>query len=353
MTRDWPGRFASVAVITVVVAAAVGLVGARDTAGATLDTCDAQQSAAAQPTPTPAPTAAPTATPSARPGAAGRRARRAARRRNQQAARRRQQQQAQRARTAQLPEVESGAPRAVDPEGKPIAGAVELAFPFGREREPMTRLQAFQIPADMSLAAVTATVPFQDVTDEDGRPLAPSHLRAIVSPTGPGRVVTLSVCLDPDEPSEMRAGTYTGTALVGVGERFTSVTLEATVQDDRWLLILLFPLAGVVAGLFVRLFADQQSTDHIKRFRDVSKPRVIATVGAGLVVAFYSYRTIYLDDPTFYAGAGDLWRLTAETFAGTLAAKTLTDLAGQQRETVAEATAAKPTGNATQVTITT
>ena len=224
---------------------------------------------------------------------------------------------------------DSGLPRAVDAEGEPIAGAVQLAFTFGSDREPITRKQAFLIPEDMPLSAVTATVPFQDVTDADGKPLAASHLRAVVSHTGPGRVVTLSICLDPDRPTEMRAGTYTGTALIGDGERVTPVDVQATVQDDRLWLVIAFALAGVIGGLFVRLFADKKSVDHIHKLRRVGMPRIVTTVAAGLIVGFYSVRTIYLDDPTFYAGAGDLWRITAEVFAGTLAAKALSDLAGQ------------------------
>jgi hypothetical protein len=293
--------------IAVVLAVGLSAVVAADTmAQEPLDTCEEQQSKEANAvvvTPTPTPTRT--------------RARRA--------------QPRTLARGSQVTANESGLPRAVDSQGEPIAGAVELTFTFGSGREPITRRQAFLIPEDMSPGAVTTTVPFQDVTDEDGRPLPDSHLRAVVEHTGPGRVVTLSVCLDPDTPQEMRAGTYTGTALVGVADRVTPVALRATVQDDRWLLIVAFALAGVIGGLFVRLFADKQSTDHIKQMRHVSTPRVITTVVAGLIVAFYSIRTIYLDDPTFFAGAGDLWRITAETFAGTLAAKTISDLAGRQR----------------------
>ena len=226
---------------------------------------------------------------------------------------------------------ESGLPRPVDTQGEPVAGAVELTYAFGPERAPITRRQAFLIPEDMNPNAVTATVPFQDVIDEHGRPLSAAHLRAVVEPTGPGRVVTVAICLDPDSPTEMRAGTYTGTALVGVGERVAPVTIQATVQDDRLWLVIAFALAGVTGGLFIRLFADKQSTGHIDKLSKVSTPRIITTVAAGLIVAFYSIRTIYLDDPTFYAGAGDLWRITAETFAGTLAAKTLTDLGGLQK----------------------
>ena len=226
-------------------------------------------------------------------------------------------------------------PLPIDPQGEPVAGSVQLSYAFGSSREPMTRRQAFLVPDDMSPSAVTATVPFQDVTDQDGRPLSDAHLRGVVQHTGPGRVVTLAVCLDPDTPEEMRAGTYTGTALVGVGDRVTPVTLQATVQDDRLLLVIAFAAAGVLGGLFVRLFADTQ-LGHFEKLRDISTTRMVTTVVAGMIVGFYSIRTIYLDDPTFYAGAGDLWRVTAETFAGTLAAKTLSDLGGRQTK------AAKP-----------
>ena len=112
---------------------------------------------------------------------------------------------------------ESGLPRPVDTQGEPVAGAVELTYAFGPERAPITRRQAFLIPEDMNPNAVTATVPFQDVIDEHGRPLSAAHLRAVVEPTGPGRVVTVAICLDPDSPTEMRAGTYTGTARLASG----------------------------------------------------------------------------------------------------------------------------------------
>jgi hypothetical protein len=233
---------------------------------------------------------------------------------------------------AQPASMDDSGPVPIDSQGEPVAGSVQLTFTFGSDREPMTRRQAFLLPEGMSPSAVTATVPFQDVTDQDGRPLADAHLRGVVQHTGPGRVVTLAISVDPDAPEEMRAGTYTGTALVGVGDRMTPVTLQATVQDDRLWLVIAFAAVGVIGGLFVRLFADKQSLIHINALHEVSNPRIVVTVVAGMIVGFYSIRTIYLDDPTFYAGAGDLWRVTAETFAGTLAAKTLSDLGGKQTE---------------------
>lgn len=302
-------KHAAIAVGTLAAILGVVVLATGESAASALTTCQAQQSAGADAvvvTPTPATTTA-TATPvpTRREPAAG---------------------------MSQLTADESGLPQAVDSEGAPIAGAAQLVYPFGTDRDAITRRQAFLIPKDMNADKLTVTLPFQDVTDTEGRPLTAAHLRAVVQPIGPGRLVTVALCINPDHPTEMRAGTYSGTALFGVDERVTPVTLQATVQDDRWLIVFLCALAGLLAGLFIRLFADTQSTDALKRLRHVSWPRILATVGAGLVVAFYSYRTIYLDDPTFYAGTGDLWRVTAEVFAGTIAAKAITDLAGQQQE---------------------
>lgn len=313
-----------IAIAAAAVAAIVGVaaVGASESAGSSLRSCRQQQAGGAEAvvvTPTPTGTAAATPTPAATP---------APTRRNRRSRRRQRQAPAV---TSQLTADESGLPQAVDAEGEPVAGAAQLLYPFGADRDAITRRQAFLIPEDMNADRITVTLPFQDVTDGAGRPLTPAHLRAVVRPMGPGRLVTVSLCLNPTHPSEMRAGTYNGTALVGVDERVAPVTLQATVQDDRSLLVLLFGAIGLIGGLFVRLFADKQSTGHIERFRDVSRPRVIATLGAGAAVLVYSYNTIYLDDPTFHAGLENLWRVTAEVFTGTLAAKTLTDLAGQQK----------------------
>ena len=117
----------------------------------------------------------------------------------------------------------------------------------------------------------------------------------------------------------------------------TPITLQATVQDDRLGFVIGAALLGLIAGLYVRLFADKKTSDHVTRLRDVSRPRYAVRIAAGVVVAFYSIRTIYLDDPTFDAEAGELWRITAEVFAGTLAAKTLSDLTGTQKEPPAPA----------------
>ena len=49
----------------------------------------------------------------------------------------------------------------------------------------------------------------------------------------------------------------------------------------------------------------------------------------GREVAVKVLKQEYADDPTFRCSAPSLWRITAETFAGTLAAKAITDLAGR------------------------
>ena len=141
--------------------------------------------------------------------------------------------------------------------------------------------------------------------------------------------MTVAFCVDPMTPEEMPGGTYLGTALVGAGDRQTAVTLSATVQDDRWYRVILAALIGLVGGLWVKLFADTRS-DGLPNTRNANlrTTRTLVAVGAGLVTAFYSYRTIYADDPTFVASLDNLWRVTAEVFAGALAAKGLTDLAG-------------------------
>ena len=221
-------------------------------------------------------------------------------------------------------------PQPVDARAQPAEAQAELVYAFGDDREPLLHRQAFRVPAGMPIADVQVTIPFADFEDTTtSRPLPPGHLRAQVHPRGPGRLVTVAFCVDPMTPEEMPGGTYLGTALVGAGDRQTAVTLSATVQDDRWYRVILAALIGLVGGLWVKLFADTRS-DGLPNTRNANlrTTRTLVAVGAGLVTAFYSYRTIYADDPTFVASLDNLWRVTAEVFAGALAAKGLTDLAG-------------------------
>jgi hypothetical protein len=215
-------------------------------------------------------------------------------------------------------------PQPVNERGERVAGVAQLAYPFDDDRRPMVRHQPFSIPADMRRDKVRVTVPFGDLLDAQGRPLPSGQVKARVVRRGPGRLVTVGVCINPQLPGEMRGGTYTGAALVGVGDRVTPITLEATVRDDRWHFVGTAALIGVIAGLLFKFFAD---TASVGLRRNLTSPRILVAIAAGLVTGIYSYLTIYADDPTFHAEFKNLWRVTAEVFAGTLAAKALTDLA--------------------------
>lgn len=311
----------SIAVIAgaaVVTAVAVGFASTGEIAGASCQAQAQQQSVVVTPTPSGTETPAPPQPPRTK---ASNDETNAAREADSPAAA-----------ASQLTAEGSGRPQAVDAQGQPVAGAAQLVFVFGSDRDAITRRQAFLLPEGMKAEDITVTLPFQDVVDDEGHPLTPAHFRAVVGPAGPGLLVTIAFCLNPMTPSEMDPGTYTGTAFVGVDERVSAVSLQATVQDDRPGLVALFALAGVIGGLFIRLFADKRSSDRINSLHEVSASRIAVTVGTGLVVGFYSFRTIYLDDPTFDGNFGDLFRVTAEVFAGTLAAKTITDLAGKQEQ---------------------
>jgi hypothetical protein len=222
-------------------------------------------------------------------------------------------------------------PRPVNDRNESLAGLAQLNYRFAAYRRAMVRHQPFLVPAGMRTRDVTVTVPFSDIIDDDERPLDPRQVRATVTRRGPGRLVTVAICVNPQLPREMRGGTYTGAALVGTGSRVTPITLEATVRDDRWHYVALAALIGMVCGLFVKLFADSASPGLR---RNATSPRLLVAIGAGIVTAVYSFLTIYADDPTFVADFGDLWRVTAEVFAGTLAAKAITDLARPSRKAV-------------------
>ena len=316
-----PVRSGALAVGCVVVAALTVSIAAR---GATaeqdaLSTCDGLIAKAAEPAVVPAPaTTAPAAgdgDEAARPPPPQRPASRSAtQRRRTPAARRRA----------------AEGPQPVDARAQPAEAQAELVYAFGSDRDPLLHRQAFEVPSGMSPAAVEVTIPFADFEDvSSARPLPPGHLRAQVHPRGPGRLVSVAFCVDPMTPSEMPGGAFVATALVGAGDRQTAVTLSATVQDDRRYRVLLAALVGLVAGLFVKLFADTRSDGLPNtKWANFKTTRTLFAVAAGLVTAFYSYRTIYADDPVFVASLDNLWRVTAEVFAGAIAAKGLTDLAG-------------------------
>jgi len=234
-------------------------------------------------------------------------------------------------------------PRPVDARAEVREGAAGVRFAFGDGRAPLVRRQAFLLPQDMDPRDVRVTIPFGDSADGEGQPLPAGHVRAQVVGLGPGRLVSVGVCVNPQLPRELAGGTYTAGALVGAGERFAPMSVEVTVQDDRGWLVALAAFAGVAAGLFVKLYSDVATEGLPDRLvPNLWSSRMLVAVGAGLATGVYSYLTIYADDPTFVARFSDVWRVTAETFAGTLAAKALTDLAKPPRRP--DAGASRPDG---------
>jgi hypothetical protein len=183
-------------------------------------------------------------------------------------------------------------------------------------------------PADMPTADIDVTAPFGDVIDVNGKVVPYTQLAGAVTRRGPGRLFTVAACINPVEPAELSPGTYAGSILVGTGERQASIGLQATVQDDRWWRVADAALLGAIAGLFVKLFAETRTSGVEDRMRDHAKGvRFVVALGAAVVTAIYSILTIYLDDATFSATADNLWRITVEVFAGTLAAKAISDVA--------------------------
>jgi hypothetical protein len=227
------------------------------------------------------------------------------------------------------PGAKGSAPTAVDVQGQETKGAAQLTFPIGWHHAPMVRHQTFQLPASMDHSAVRVAA-VNDVQTTAGEVIPPSGLAARVLPAGAGPLATVAVCIDPDG---MVPGSYTGGLLVGTGSRMTPLSLQATVKDSRWWLAVLAALVGATAGLFVKLFADNRTWGSPKGLGGhLFSPRGLFTLGAAATVCVYSYLTIYADDPTFGCSAAGLWRITAETFAGTLAAKAITDLSRAQTE---------------------
>ena len=133
--------------------------------------------------------------------------------------------------------------------------------------------------------------------------------------------VTIVACVDPDGPGALRPGNYVGAAAITTPRgHAATVSLDITAQDSRWWLVLTFALGGGFAGILVKLLADRRSLGagagvefHPRRW----DARTWFAFAAGVATAIYSYLTIYADDPTFTAELGTLWRVAAETFAGT------------------------------------
>jgi hypothetical protein len=219
-------------------------------------------------------------------------------------------------------------PQPVDSRAQALAAPAQLTFPFGRDRSTLVRHQSFMVPADLPIGDITVTAPFGDVVDVDGKVVPYTQLAGEVTRRGPGRLFTVAACINPVVPAELSPGTYSGSILVGSDDRQASIGLQATVQDDRWWRIADAALLGAIAGLFVKLFAEARTSTGETRMRDHARGvRFAVAIGAAVVTAVYSILTIYLDDATFSATADNLWRITAEVFAGTLAAKAISDLA--------------------------
>jgi hypothetical protein len=221
---------------------------------------------------------------------------------------------------------------AIDAQGKPVQGVTQLKFTFGSDRTERIRRQTFRLPAGTGKSTVQAALinDFADSQNEQVMPSEDSQVAVGFQRTSPRGTVTLVVCIDPDGPGVLHPGSYVGAAAVttSTGPAAT-ISMQVTAQDPRWWLVLAFAFAGGLAGIVVKLFADSQTAGEKGIRQHVWTARTLVAVAAGLVTAVYSFLTIYADDPTFSADFGTLWRVAAETFAGTLAAKALTDLAGR------------------------
>ncbi len=229
-------------------------------------------------------------------------------------------------RARQASERGAAVPQPVDVQGRATEGLAQLTYPFARDREPMLRHQTFRLPEGLP-ASLVRVVAINDVQTGAGKTFPISQVSGQVVDVGQGRLVTVAVCLEPDG---VGPGTYSGGVLVGRGERVAPVTVSATLQDTRWGFVVLAALIGGIAGLGFKLFADKRAEwlpDAL--LKNVWSPRFAVALGAMFVTGLYSYLTIYADDSTFDANLANLWRVTAETFAGTVAAKAITDLAGR------------------------
>jgi len=223
---------------------------------------------------------------------------------------------------------------AVDAQGKPVQGNTTLRFTFGSDRDVRIRRQTLRLPAGTSRSTVQAAL-INDFADAQNDHVLPAEegqvLLGFQRTSAPG-TVTLVTCIDPDGPGTLHPGSYVGAAAVTTSAGPSSTLgMQVTAKDRRWWLVLAFAFAGGCAGIIVKLFADKQlvgDRTSIDLRSNVLRPRTLVALAAGVTTAVYSYLTIYADDATFSAEFGTLWRVAAETFAGTLAAKALTDLAG-------------------------
>ena len=223
---------------------------------------------------------------------------------------------------------------AVDGQGKPVQGSTVLKFSFGPERGVMIRRQTFRVTSGTPSSPIQAAL-INDFVDGKRDRVLPAESGQIMlgfqRRSAPG-TVTLVACIDPDGPGALRGGSYIGAASVSASSGpSATIGIEVSAQDRRWWLVLAFALGGGLAGIMVKLLADRQTIgDHVRVSLDPRhwSARTWVAFAAGVTTAIYSFLTIYADDPTFSAEFATLWRVAAETFAGTLAAKALTDLAG-------------------------
>lgn len=251
-----------------------------------------------------------------------------AERRRRQAGRRGQGRRAERRRTRKAPAAVTIVP--VNGQGKPVEGLVALRVPFDNGRDVALRRQTVAVTGarvrDVRVAAINDLA---DPTTGRIMQTANGQLQAVVRPNAASsRHADVIVCLDPLVPAEMLPGTYAGTVLVSARRATAPVPIGLTItaRDDRWWLAVLAALLGLVAGTFVRIGADKRWGPVVVDLEYVRNFRFWVMIGGGVAAAVYSYLTIYANDPVFDASAGNLWRITLETFAGTLASKAATDL---------------------------
>lgn len=220
---------------------------------------------------------------------------------------------------------------AIGAQGQPVTGPVSLRMALGSEREVVERRQTFRVNGVRARDVRAAIVNDFKTANGDGvMPIAERQLTARVAPVGASRrLVQVYVCYDPARPSEISPGSYTGGLIVLAG-RASPVPLGLTItaRDSRIWAGVLAAVLGLIAGILVRIGADRRwgpvEIDRAYLFNF----RFWVMVGGGVTAAVYSYLTIFADDPVFDGSMSSLWQLTAQTFAGTLASKAVTDLIG-------------------------
>lgn len=226
--------------------------------------------------------------------------------------------------------------------GERISSQPLIRMPLGTNRDPQIRRQAFELPPGVRVGQVAAG-PIGDLSIADGGGAAPIGQNQLtyraVSSRASSRIVTIIVCYDAGGPTRVRGGRYQGALAVGARQRAVAgLPIEVTVRDNRYWRPIAAALVGLLAGLAVRLIAERrqrgapgtamagsEEEDHTSV--PVLNARFLITAGSGLAAAVYAYTTIYANEPVFDATFSNVWRITVETFTGTLAGKAVTDLA--------------------------